>query len=311
MANHRHLKLINSGVPIWNSWRNKNPTLKPNLSGADLSNRDLSRVEFTGVDLMEANLSRTNLFDADLTNANLSGADIRQSSLVHTTLNGANMTGCKIYGISAWSVLTNDNTIQKDLLINQNGEPKLTVDNLKVAQFVYLLLKNKEIGEVINTVGNKGVLILGRFAIAERMNVLDAMRTALRNSNYLPIVFDFEKPTDRDFTETIMTLAGMCKFIIADITNPKSSPLELQALVPNYMIPLVTIIQSDEKPFSMFKDLWLKHPDWVLTPLEYDTLESLIGGFNKGVLKRAEEKHMDLRAKKAQEIQTLNMDEFQ
>ncbi len=55
-----------------------------------------------------------------------------------------------------------------------------------------------------------------------------------------------------------MTLAGMCLFIIADITNPKSSPLELQAAVPNYMIPFVPIIQKGEKPFAMFVNLQTK-----------------------------------------------------
>ncbi len=90
------------------------------------------------------------------------------------------------------------------------------------------------------------MLILGRFT-PERKAVLDAIREALRQRDYLSIVFDFERPTARDFTETIMTLAGMRLFIIADITNPKSSPLELQAVVPNYMVPFVPIIQEGDK----------------------------------------------------------------
>ena len=72
---------------------------------------------------------------------------------------------------------------------------------------------------------------------------------------YLPMLFDFDKPTQRDFTETVKTLAGMSRFIIADITNPKSSPLELQATVPDYMVPFVPIQHEDEEPFSMFADL--------------------------------------------------------
>lgn len=185
------------------------------------------------------------------------------------------------------------------------------MDNLEVAHFTYLLLNNEKIRDVINTIGKKGVLILGRFSIAERKDVLDAMRTALRNKGYLPIVFDFERPTDRDFTETIMTLAGMSKFIIADITNPKSSPLELHAIVPNYMIPLVTIIQADEEPFPMFKDLWKKHSDWVMAPMKYTSIDNLIGAFEKGVIKLAEEKHIELRIKKAQEMPLRSADDYQ
>ena len=46
---------------------------------------------------------------------------------------------------------------------------------------------------------------LGRFT-PERKTVLDALRDELRQRNYLPIVFDFEKPASRDLTETISTL---------------------------------------------------------------------------------------------------------
>jgi len=52
-----------------------------------------------------------------------------------------------------------------------------------------------------------------------------------------------------------MTLAGMCLFIIADITPPQSVQLEIEAAIPNYMISCVSIIQEGEVPFTMFVDL--------------------------------------------------------
>ena len=99
----------------------------------------------------------------------------------------------------------------------------ITVDNLEVAQFIYLLLHNENIRQVIDTITSKAVLILGRFT-PERKAVLDAIREALRHRNYLPILFDFEAPGSRDFTETISTLAHMARFIIADLTEPSSLP---------------------------------------------------------------------------------------
>ena len=48
-------------------------------------------------------------------------------------------------------------------------------------------------------------------------------------------------------------LAGLSRFVIVDITNPRSAPLELQATVPEYMIPFVPIIQEGEEPFAMFR----------------------------------------------------------
>jgi hypothetical protein len=161
---------------------------------------------------------------------------------------------------------------------------------------------------VINVIGQKGVLILGRFS-QERKPVLDALREKLRSLNFLPIVFDFERPTERDFTETIMTLAGLSCFIIADITNPKSSPLELQATVPNYMIPFVPIIQEGEQPFSMFQDLSGKF-DWVLDTLVYDTPSNLIKGLERAVVSPALEKRDELLAKKVEKLRTRHIGDY-
>src|SRR5690606_4807432 len=80
---------------------------------------------------------------------------------------------------------------------------------------------------------------------------------------FLPIIFDFERATERDFTETIKILAGMALFVITDISNPRSNPLELQATVPDYMVPFVPILQKGEEPFAMFVDLQRKYR-WVM-----------------------------------------------
>ena len=75
------------------------------------------------------------------------------------------------------------------------------------------------------------MLILGRFTV-ERKAVLEAMRAALRKLGYVPIIFDFQPPSNRDLTETVSTLAHLAKFIIADITSPRSIPQELATVIP-------------------------------------------------------------------------------
>ena len=111
------------------------------------------------------------------------------------------MTGCSIYAISAWNVHLDD-TIQSNLVITPPDEPIITVDNLEVAQFIYLLLNNQKIRNVINTITSKVVLILGRFT-PKRKAILDILRDELREQNYLPVVFDFEQPSSRNLTETM------------------------------------------------------------------------------------------------------------
>jgi uncharacterized protein YjbI with pentapeptide repeats len=195
-----------------------------NLSGANLREAYLREANFSGANLSEANLSEANLIGAQLVRA-----DIRD----------ARLTGTFVYGISAWDVKLNAGTKQENLIITPAGEPAIMLDNIKVAQFIYLLLKNEEIRDVIDTITSKAVLILGRFS-PERKLILDRLREELRTLHYVPIMFDFDPATSRDTVETIRILAAMAKFVIADLTEAKAVVQELQAIVPN--MPSVAVV---------------------------------------------------------------------
>jgi len=229
MANEEHLKILKQGVEVWNTWRAENPDdINPDLSKANLFQANLIRANLIKADLwgailIEANLSKANLFqanligvnlieanlsgaylfganlsEADLTGAkligaNLSGAKLTRATLVETNLTGTDLTGCSIYGISAWE-LKLEGATQTDLIITRHGEPTITVDNLEVAQFIYLLLNNEKIRDVIDSITTKVVLILGRFT-PERKAILDAIRDELRCSTSInPPVETLRKP---------------------------------------------------------------------------------------------------------------------
>ena len=97
--------------------------------------------------------------------AHLSGADLTNAELIETELTDAHMRGvkltnarlekCRVYGLSVWDVDLTGAT-QTDLIITPHGEPTIAVDNLQVAQFIYLLLNHKKLRDVINTIGRKG-----------------------------------------------------------------------------------------------------------------------------------------------------------
>jgi uncharacterized protein YjbI with pentapeptide repeats len=274
-----------------------------NLSNANLHGANLSGANLTQAKLGKANLTGANLFNADLTGAdlrgaNLTGADLSQASLIVTDLADTTLTDCRIYSISAWDVRLSEGTKQQGLIITRLGEPAVTVDDLEVAQFVYLLLHNDKIRRVIDTVGKKGVLLLGRFTEG-RIVVLERLREELRKRGYLPIVFNFDKPETKDFTETVRLLAGLSKFVIADITNPKSAPLELQATVPDIMVPFLPIIEEGEKPFAMLQDLWIKHRDWVFEPIYYSSVDALIASLDEKIIRPAEARFVELVKRKA------------
>ena len=273
------------------------------------------RTQFNNANLFHVSAERSLFLEANFTRANLHGAQIVDSSLEYATLvetdfSDACLTNAAVYGVSAWGLTLTDMREQLNLRVTptKEGESAVCVDNLEIAQFVYLLLNNEKIRGVIDTIGQKGVLILGRF-IPERKAVLDALRQELRRLGYVPMVFDFERPTQRDFTETIKTLAGLSRFIVADITNPRSSPLELQATVPDYMVPFVPIIDQSESPFAMFADLQQKY-DWVLDVLQYDSVDGLIGVLQEAVVKPALVVADKLAGRKAQELRTRHVRDY-
>jgi uncharacterized protein YjbI with pentapeptide repeats len=290
--------------------------VKADLSRAILPDAELQRAEFREAILTEANLQGSaalradlrwailvgaNLGAAYLRGANLRGADLSLTRLVQADLTDADLTGCRIYGISAWGLKLGEHTKQQNLTITPPGDPEITVDNIEVAQFVYLLLHNEKIRDAIDTIGKKGVLLLGRFT-GGRIAILERLRDELRKRDFLPLVFNFDKPETKDFTETVRLLAGMSRFVIADITNPRSAPLELQATVPEYMIPFVPILERCEEPFAMFRDLWIKHRRWVLDPIRYPSVDRLIEVLDTEIIKPAQLRFAELLARKAEEL---------
>ena len=179
------------------------------------------------------------------------------------------------------------------MIITDYREPEITVDDIEVAQFIYLLLHNEKIRDVIDTLGKKAVLILGRFT-ANRKAVLDAIREELRKRDYLPILFDFDKPASQDLTATVSTLAHLARFVIADITDPSSIPYELATVVPTTPVPVQPILLSGNSEFAMFRDLRQRY-HWVLTTHHYDSQTRLIADLGEKVIRPAELKVQELR----------------
>ena len=206
-------------------------------------------------------------------------------------MRGANLTGCSIYGVSVWNVQLHG-AIQSNLIITDLNEPTITVDDLKVAQFIYLMLDNRDIRNILNTVTSKVVLILGRFT-PKRKEVLDAIKNQLRKENLLPVLFDFEKPANRDLTETISILAHLARFIIVDLTDPSSAPHELATLIPQCIIPVQPILLQKQTEYAMFHDLRTRY-HWVLPTYRYQDARSLLASLKKSVIAPAELKAQQL-----------------
>jgi uncharacterized protein YjbI with pentapeptide repeats len=278
------------------------------LIEADLRGTDLRRAKLPGADLCGANLMMTDLRGADLRGANLSGAVLNKVNLSRAVLSGANLeyaqlsdadltgtdlTNCRVYGISSWGLKLSERTKQQDLVITPSSKPQITADDIEVAQFLYLLIDNKNIRKVIDTITSKVVLIIWRFS-KERMVVLDAIRDELRRRDFLPVIFDFSIPASRDVTETVKVLAGLSRFVIADITEATEVRAELQNIIEEFTsLPVQPILLQGQPEYVGLSHL--KNYPWLLPTFLYDTEHHLLGNLEKGVIAPAEAKVRELR----------------
>src|SRR5262245_30380350 len=101
--------------------------------------------------------------------------------LLDTDLTGADLTGCYVYGVSAWGLKLEGAT---QLIAKRNlsypewsdrllftgedmqslwlpewieEESEITLDNIEVAQFIHLMLNNQRVRDVIDTITSKMV----------------------------------------------------------------------------------------------------------------------------------------------------------
>ena len=274
-----------------------------NLSRADLTGADLSRSNLTRADLTQARMQDARLVDARLSGAilfatDLQGADARQAEftraeIIGTNLQGAVIDGAHVFGVSAWNNLGEPSS-SRDLLVTAQDEVPLTVDDLDVAQVMHqLATSGGKLRTILQAINERNVLLLGKFTRDEKVT-LDVLRDGLRVRGYLPVLVDFEKSTTGNLTETIGVIAGMSRFVVAELSEARSVPHELMNIVPT-MVPIVTLLREGQAPFAMSADL-AKYPG-VLPVHLYRDSEALAKGFDACIVEPAENMRSTLLAR--------------
>ena len=316
MSNPEHVEILHAGKAAWKKWRKqsserpdlsgekllnldlsyldlneadlRNTSLwgsllrKAKLNGADLSGCMARFVSFSdaklaGAKMVASDLRAGSLRRADLTGADLTRAVLRFTSLVGANVEGAILTQAEVYGASAWN-LRGEPADQSSLILRESFDPEAittTADDLDTAQLLFMLRENDKIADVINTASQRTVLLLGRFRPPYK-KVLDALKAHLLQRNLVPVLFDFARPSGRDLTETVASLAHMACFVIPDLSGAKSVPQELSYIVPFLpSVPVVPVIsESNGHVYSMFEH-FRRYP-WVHKPVIYKDVEHLL-----------------------------------
>jgi uncharacterized protein YjbI with pentapeptide repeats len=255
-----------------------------NFSGMNLSGVSIHSAFAEGLNLRNSVFEDSHLEEGDFSRANFSGATFRNTKFNKTILTGANFDGATfvncnlnrvnlvgasfhveeitetiVYGISAWDLQTSDGMKQSKLVIEktyelysellQRGVVPMTVDDIQLAQFIYYLSNHKRMREALNILNEKGVLLLGRFKDGG-LERLYSMRGWFQEKGYMAMIFDFARPDNLSLTETVVTMAGLSKFVVVDLSG-SSVPAELQAILGQIKKPVLAF----GDPYALFPDL--------------------------------------------------------
>jgi len=257
------------------------------LFKADLSEADLSEASLEGASLQSATLEKANLHKAGIFNANLCSA-----LLVGANLENAVLDNCSVYGVSVCAANVKG-TRQNDLDIMPVDEPVVTVDDLGAAEMLGLLVHQEKLQSKVHALELNAVLIIGGFP-PDRKPVLEAVKRALREREYIPIVMDFQVPGARNLTETIKILGRASRFVIADTTGDAGVSEVLDSIV-HYLpsVPIQPIIGHDH--YSPDVARHFRKFSWVLPTYHFGDLEDLARNLGGSVIGPAEAKAAEFR----------------
>jgi hypothetical protein len=217
-----------------------------------------------GLNLVGAVFENSHLEEGDFSRANFDGATFVNCNLNRVNLVGASfhvkeITETVVYGIAAWDLQTSDDMKQCKLVIErtyelysdliQQGKVPMMVDDIELAQFVHYLSNHKKMRDALNVLNDRGVLLLGRFK-DRGLDRLYSMRECFQAKGYMPMIFDFARPDNLSLTETVMTMAGLSKFVVVDLSG-SSVPAELQAILGQIKKPVL----ARGAPYALFPDL--------------------------------------------------------
>jgi len=255
------------------------------FSDSHFEEGDFSRANFSGAVFRNTKFNKTILTGANFDGATFVNCNMNRVNLVGASFRVEEITETVVYGIAAWDLQTSDEMKQSRLVIEKtyelysdivaNGRIPLMADNIELAQFIYYLSNHKKIRDVLNILNAKGVLLLGQFKDGG-LDRLYRLHDWLKGKEFMPMIFDFQRPDSMDYTETIVTMAGLSKIIIADLSGD-SVPHELHAALTSFQKPIIAY--SKTGAYSMFKDLKRKNP--YASDFQYDSDDDLFAKLEK------------------------------
>jgi uncharacterized protein YjbI with pentapeptide repeats len=227
MANQEHLAILKQGIEVWNEWRQKNPKVKPDLSGANLEyvnlqyanldSADLNKANLTGANLNAANLNTANLNTANLTGADLNKANLTGANLIIAFLSSANLKDVNLTGANLQLATLNNATLNNVTLRGANLEnadlsnADLTNANLTSAFLTgAFLIDANLIGVALENANLRGASLINANLSHATLSNASLINADLTNSNFSNANLNHVDLFDADLRGADFESANLC-----------------------------------------------------------------------------------------------------
>jgi len=110
-------------------------------------------------------------------------------------------------------------------------------------------LDGEGVSRMLSEIASRSVLILGRFTPA-RKPTLELIRREISTEprQYVPILFDFDRPRELTMLESVLRFAAVSRFVIADLSDPKWVLAEFGKIAGAFnSLPIVPIIRASQR----------------------------------------------------------------
>ncbi len=266
-------------------------TIFPNADMREcyLYETDMSRAGFPGADFSGSMIRKAYCSSTDFSKAIFVDCVLNNSTFIGTDFSGARLEGCNVYGVSAWEIILDEKTVQKELFLHRDNFSRKDiglrsdvlsyVDDLALAQFFYFLNQPDGFGKSLKQLNRRSVLLLGKFKEGG-LELLKMVGEMLRSRNYIPIVFDFDPSKHSNLIENVTTMAGLSRIVLANLEGG-SVPAELARVTANYRNPVIGWIHDNkhESVYAMFKDVIALDNVQYFTYTNEQNLESQLNKF--------------------------------
>jgi hypothetical protein len=141
------------------------------------------------------------------------------------------------------------------------------------------------------------VLVIGRFRHG-RQTVQEAILEELRRRGYLPLSLDLDGSSDLNLKEILLTLIGLSRFVIADLSGARDHRLELEVMAPGLSSAPVQPLLADSDTDAVLIDNIRSNPQF-LNIFTYSDEEELLASLSTKVVDPPEEKIRELPKRRA------------